>query len=110
MPPLPKTTLCAAFCAVMAPVMNAQHTIPIKVEFNYDRTAPVAATYNKAKRIARRACKANTQILSVKNKLERSCVTPLLEGFVLKTEDAALIAHFERKTGKMLQVEHFAAN
>ena len=70
-----------------------------EVEFKYDRTEPAAETYERAKRIARKACDLKSRQLAVKRAQKKICVAPLVEQIVIKSGDDLVLALHIEETG-----------
>ena len=85
---------------ISAPFASAERSEPMNVAFKYDRTASIETTFKQARKTARRACQVNGRLAPMKRVLERDCVRPMLEQFILGTQNQDLITYYEEKTGK----------
>lgn len=94
-----KLLLISIALLIPAPLSSAEQGDPIQVAIKYDRTAPIVTSYNRARSVARKACQINGRVAPMKRSLERTCVTPILAQFVLKTENQDLIAYYEDRMG-----------
>lgn len=102
-----------AICAALAftvPSASAQTHDVIEATFKYNRSAPVETTYKKAQRTAYKACDLNGRLSEVKRSLVRSCVRPLVEEFVITTQDSDLLAYHERRSGRTVRGTRFVEN
>ncbi|MEL6691565.1 MAG: hypothetical protein AAFQ12_00830 [Pseudomonadota bacterium] len=95
-----KLLLISGALLIPAPLSSAEQGDTMQVAIKYDRTAPVDRTYNKARAIARKACKINGRVAPMKRLLEETCVAPIIAQFVLQTENQELIAYYERRMGE----------
>ena len=104
-----KLILIGGALLISTPFGNAERSEPMTVAFKYDRTASIETTFNKARKTARKACQINGRLVPLKRVLERDCVTPMLEQFVLGTKNQDLVAYYEEKTGKPITGNRFVA-
>ncbi|MEO0549169.1 MAG: hypothetical protein AAFZ91_04550 [Pseudomonadota bacterium] len=100
--------LLAAVC-LTTPIASAANETTMQVAFEYDRSAPVDESYNKAKRTAEHACDFHVRVAPLRPSIQRECVAPMLSQFVTKTGDLELIAYHEARIGEAIQRTHFVA-
>ena len=105
-----KLLLIGSALLIPAPLSSAEQRGSMEVAIQYDRTAPIETTYNRARAIARKACQINGRVAPMKRMLERTCVSPMLAQFVLKTENQDLIAYYETRTGEPPMAIPFVAD
>jgi len=102
-----------AICAALAftiPSASALTKTQMDVTFKYQPSAPIETTYKKAHRTAYKACKLNGRLSATKRFLVRSCVQPLVEEFVITTQDPDLLAYHERRIGRTISGTRFVDN
>ncbi|MFN3214173.1 MAG: hypothetical protein ACE37M_13800 [Henriciella sp.] len=102
--------LIGAALLMTTPIVSAQLYEPVTVSFEYDRSAPIKTTYRNALKQTEKACGLNREIAPMKRALKRTCVTPILEQFVLATQDQDLIAFYERKNNVHITANRIAAH
>ncbi len=76
-----------------------------EIEFAYDARESTAQTYQRAQRMARKACQIGSRQMAVKRAQSRICVAPLVEQIVVKSGDELLLAMHAEETGRAPQ--HF---
>lgn len=102
--------LIGAAMLMTTPIVNAEWHEPVTVSFEYDRTDPIKTTYRNAEKKTKKACRLNGHIAPMKRRLMRTCVRPILEQFVLATQDQELIAHYERRNNVQISDVRIAAH
>lgn len=104
---LATATLLPLTSAAAEPNAFAEERVEARVTYSPD--APAAETYRHARKVFRKACYVNGQVLAMRRAQERICVQPMLDKFVAHTGNPELAELHEARTGRLVRPVRIAA-